>query len=491
MTPSLTVLGLLTAALFVIPAPAVFAQAATSPPPTCRITLDSLDSRVRVNYAAFLLEIRGTRRATYDSVLAASRQAAETTPLDDCYPVLRSYIEWFDDPHLFVFQSSLVDSATARTRAAAVRMTPVTEASAREYFARRGKTLDPIEGIWYDGPIRYAVLADPEAPSGEARFMAVLLAPDSTWPASAVRGTFTRVADGAYDARLSTREYAIRELPARLHKRVLLRLSPGIWGKEFPIAEADTGLLDSIDAHRPRISVRQRSVLVSIPSHDPGYRPLLDSLVAGHMDEIRGRGLLLIDLRGNEGGASFTTRVLEPLVASTTKRATPYDSGRAVMLSSPAQIAYAKRFTGTDTSAFVRSLVRRMEENPGELVPLYEGDEPERPDSVAPGGWRVAVLIDGGTVSAAEVLVLEALRSTRATVFGEPTAGALDYQSTQILSLRTGDRRWALGYPTITAHADLPRRGMRGKGISPDVRVEWQALADPIAEIERRMVQTP
>ena len=88
---------------------------------------------------------------------------------------------------------------------------------------------------------------------------------------------------------------------------------------------------------------------------------------------------------------------------------------------------------------------------------------------------------------AAEVLVLKALRSTRATVFGEPTAGALDYQSVQLVSLRTGDSRWALGYPTITAHADLPSRGMRGKGIAPDVRLDWRSLPDGIAEVERQM----
>ncbi len=91
-------------------------------------------------------------------------------------------------------------------------------------------------------------------------------------------------------------------------------------------------------------------------------------------------------------------------------------------------------------------------------------------------------------MSAAEVLVLRALRSTRAVVVGEPTSGALDYQSVQIVSLGTGYPRWGLGYPTITAHAELPRRGMRGKGIQPHVRMDWSTVADPIAEVERRFV---
>jgi hypothetical protein len=224
-------------------------------------------------------------------------------------------------------------------------------------------------------------------------------------------------------------------------------------------------------------------------SHDGSHTRRLDSLVAANASAIAARPLLIIDLRGNEGGGSQTSRALDPYIASATHRVSPFDSGAPVMLSSPHQISYAKRFTGTDTSAFVRSLVARMEAHPGELVLLEETPSPETPDESLPGNWRVVVMVDHGTVSAAEVLVLKALRSTRATVVGMPTDGALDYQSVQIVGLGTGYTRWALGYPTITAHADLPRRGMRGRGIAPEVRIDWSKVADPIAEVERRFAR--
>jgi hypothetical protein len=305
----------------------------------------------------------------------------------------------------------------------------------------------------------------------------------------AVRAEFHREADGAYATRLLTRGFAEMKLTARIHKRTVLRLSPGMWGKLFPVAPADTGLVDPLDVHRPKISIRERSVVVSLPSHDPQYAKLLDGLVSANMSNISKRSLLIVDLRGNEGGASFMSRALDPYVASTVRLATPFDSGAAVMLSSPAQIAYARRFMGSDTSPYVRSLVSRMEANPGALVSMDESPSTAStspPVPIKAGDWRVVVLTDGGTVSAAEVLVLNALRSTRAVVVGEPTAGALDYQSVQIVSLGTGDRRWALGYPTITAHADLPRRGMRGRGIQPQVVIRWGNIADPLGEVERR-----
>lgn len=456
-------------------------------PPTCRTSLDSLDAKVRQNYAGFLLEVRGERRRGYDTMLRRLADAADTTALGSCFPVLRSYASWYDDPHLFVFQRQSTDSLDAVRRALSLRRLPLSEREVRASLGDPGRTLDPIEGIWYEGPLRLAVVRDPNG--GNTDFLAVVLHSDTTtWAVGAVRAHLRRENDGTYATRLLTRQVAELFLTARIHKRVMLRLSPGIWGKAFPVAAADTGLIDSIDVHRPRVSVRERSVVFSIPSHDAGRAGLLNSLVRTHVEAIRARPLLIIDLRGNEGGAASTTRSLHPFIATADQRPTPYDSGVAVMLSAPAQISYARRFTGTDTSAFVRSLVARLERNPGALVPLEETPPPVTPASEpsVPGNWKVVLLVDRGTVSAAEVLVLRALRSTRAVVVGEPTAGALDYQSVQVVSLGTGYPRWALGYPTITAHADLPRRGMRGEGIQPHVRLDWAIVADPIAEVERR-----
>jgi C-terminal processing protease CtpA/Prc len=96
------------------------------------------------------------------------------------------------------------------------------------------------------------------------------------------------------------------------------------------------------------------------------------------------------------------------------------------------------------------------------------------------GPRKVAMLIDGGTVSASEVLVQLGLRSARTVVIGEPTAGALDYQSASIVRIHPDETRWLLGYPTITAHARLPEGGMRGKGLAPEIALRWSGVVDPV-----------
>ncbi|WP_337172357.1 S41 family peptidase [Gemmatimonas aurantiaca] len=488
-------------ALFIGPWTAHITAQAPSPssPATCRISLDSLDAKVRENYAGHLLEVTGSRQDAHRAMLQRLRNRADTVPLHACYPVLASYVQWYDDPHLFVFQSTTPDSSTARRRAAALRHVRTTETDIRRALTRRA-THDPIEGIWFDGPLQLGVIPDPAGPSGS--FVAVVLRSDTTaWPVGTVRAELRRVRNDAgptsgiragvpaYDMRLLTRHFGETYLLAKLYRGDLLRLSPGVWGRAHPAQRSRAGMLDSVDAHRPTVVVRERSVVFSIPSHDPQFTPRLDSLVAANADAIRSRPLLIIDLRGNEGGGSGTTRALDPYIASTTRRVTPYDSGTPVMLASPAQLAYARRIVGGDTSATTRRILQRLESETGALVPLEGLPSPLAPEPSTPGDWRVVVLVDAGTVSASEVLVLKALRSTRATVVGQPTAGALDYQSTQGLSLGTGDRQWALGYPTITAHADLPRRGMRGKGIAPEVVIRWEEVPDAIVEVERRFAR--
>ena len=469
----------------------VSGQAAGSPaaPPTCGEDLAGARRTIEADYGGYRLEIVGRRKAAFERAYARLEREASHAA-GDCYPVLNAFADWFQDPHLFIYQTARLDSAESARRAAAVRMAPVTEEAAREYFTSRGSKLDPIEGIWYAGHLRLAVVPDPARPRGH--FMAVVVQPDTaTWRAGAVRATLARRTDGSYDVDLAGPNYVLWHRHAHLHRHVLLRLDPGVWGKAFPVATADSGLLDPVDPRRPTLIVRAAAVVISMPSHDPAYKPALDSLVRANAELIRRSALMLVDLRGNEGGSSYTAAALAPYIMSRDRRPSPVVHHHAVMLSSPDQIAYAKVAFGPDTMPFVRSLVSRMEASPGEFVRLDTASTEEDDTSIPAvyGPVRVGILVDRGTVSAAEVAVEFALRSTRATVFGEPTAGALDYEQVRIVPLHPNEKRWLLGYPTITRDVSLPKGGIRGKGLRPDVPVKWQSVADPIGYVIRALAK--
>jgi hypothetical protein len=461
---------------------------APSTPVACTTTLDSLDARLRRNYAGYVLEVATQKREQYTATLAVAQQAARNAGLatEPCTRALREYIAWFDDPHLFVFQSLTADTAANRRRERALVVDTRDEAALRADFAARHAALDPIEGIWRDGALRVGVVR--QAPGSDTLVAIVLASDTSAWPVGAVRARFVRSADGAYQSWLLAKNFGLQQLTATLHRRVLLRFSPGMWGREHPLSAADTLLAPLADPRRPRLVVRPRSVVVSVPSHDGPYQRELDALVSEHRAALRNAALVIIDLRGNEGGGSLTTRALHPYIVSADLRPTPYDSGRPAALAGPELLEYVRRLGGDRPNRTVQRLIARMEASPGKFVPAYDEDFVSIPRATpADGNWKVAVLTDRGTVSAAEVTVLMALQSTRATTIGEPTAGALDYQNTAIIGLGTGDRRWALGFPMTAAHTDLPNRGMRGKGIAPQIPMQWSSVSDPYAAVEQLM----
>ncbi len=478
-----------------IPAIGLLLLVSAAPPdstPSCSTDLALLERKMHESYAGYTLELRGDRLLRFAAMKAAMQERADRTSGDSCYFVLRDFVDWFDDPHLFVFQTAQLDTAEARRRAAAVEKRNVTEASARAYIQRSAARLDPIEGIWYDRGLRVAVV--PDSAKGPGHFVAVLLTGDTAaWAPGSVRAHIAKRHDGSYDVDLSGRDYSVAHLRGAIYRHVLLRLSPGIWGKAFPVPAADSGTLDPVDPHRPTLYRRNGTLVFAVPSND-GFKSVIDSMVAAHRTELASADRLIIDLRGNEGGSSGMLDALGPYLMLKTDRPNPFPTEKPFMLSSESQIAYARRAFGPETTAFVRSLVARMQAHPGELVPVYDPASPaasrdSREWVVTSGPRAVGVLTDRGTVSAAEVAVLYALQSPRAMVFGEPTAGALDYESVAIVSLSPREPRWALGYGTITRARDLPRGGLRGKGIPPQVPLDLERIADPVAYVDAALAK--
>ncbi len=181
--------------------------------PSCPALLDSLHARVVADYAGYHLEVAGTpRQVLHDRMLVGLRRRAASVAGDACFDVLHDYLAWFDDPHLFIFQSWRLDSAETRRRMATVPRVAIDTAAVRRALVGRGASADPIEGFWYDGTMEMAVVPDPEGHAG--RFVAVVTTSDTaTLPPGSVRAVFDRRADGRYDTELRWPTLAVTHPP--------------------------------------------------------------------------------------------------------------------------------------------------------------------------------------------------------------------------------------------------------------------------------------
>lgn len=455
------VLGL--AAALAAPAPALHAQ----PPATCGETADSLVAFISRNYVALRMDTTagGPAAALRRTPLPAAGRRLGALP---CYLALREWVEGFRDGHLFLLESTRMDSAETARRAASVRRLAVDEAGLRRRLAAPGAR-DPIEGIWYDRGLRVAVVPDPAGPRG-ALVAVVLDADTAGWRPGAVRARFTVRPDGSYDAALAERNHAERHLVARLHRGVLLRMPPHMWGREVPTPRGE--LLDTLDPRRPTLRSEGRAVILAMPSFDPERAGPLPRLLRAWHDRILAADPFVIDLRGNEGGSSLAARPLLAYVQAEPERPATYPDWQPMVLASADHVAWLRSQLPADGAGppWVTRLLARMEAAPDEVVPYMLPEELParwRPRTTHAGPARVVVVVDDGVMSAGESFVLEAVRSPRVVLTGEPTAGVHDFQNTRVVAVGRGEYRFLLGYPTLAGHPRFPHGGINRVGISP------------------------
>ncbi len=459
----------------------VAAQGASPAAPTCncQVDLDSIAVKLERNYIAFHLEILGTpREADYRALVARLHQRAATTSEADCIFLLRELTDWFHDGHLFVAQWPTLSPEQASRLAEATPVIAMSEREVRASLDRRKGRLDPIEGIWYWRGFRVGII--PRAGPGEPDFVAVVLQSDSAnWRPGQVRARFWKNPNGTYRTIATADDHSRRDAVATIYRHLLLAFPPVTWGRAYPLAPYEVGMLDPVDPERPTARVAGReAVVISVPSHDPQYRPYLDSLVAAHRAEIVAHPFLIVDIRGDLGGSSQTTAALVPFLVTRDKRPAIGPVGTSMVLSSPGNIAYFEQGGWNPDS-----VAQRMKAAPGQVLPLIRENTLDMPfpnDTLLPLPRRVAVLMDRGVASAGEAFLLQARKSTKVTLIGNNSAGMIDYQSVRLVGTSCPAQGNLLGFPMIAASETLPKDGLNQLGIPPDVR-PGTGTADQVA----------
>jgi len=471
-------------ALFLLPLTTRVTIAQTSAPAcNCQADLDSLTAKIEANYIAFRLEVAGTQREKeYRALVTKLRDRAATTSDTACVFLLRTLTDWFHDGHLFIFQYPTISSDERARLAKAAEVRLLDEGALRSRLSSSAKR-DPIEGIWYTPGYRVGIV--PERLGSKDDFIAVVLTSDSAdWSPGQVKARFHRLSDGTYRTIAYADDHSRRDVTSRIYRGVLLNITPNHWGRAYPLSPEQVGMLDPVDPSRPTVrTIGSDAVVVSVPSHDPSYRGALDTLMTQYRDTILARPYLLVDIRGDLGGGSMTTSPLVPFLVSGNVRDPIGPSGLSYVLSSPDNIGYFKRGWNPD------SVSQRMALAPGQVVPLMRQEELGMPfpnEAVPDLPRRVAVLTDRGVASAGEAFLLQARRSTKVTLYGDNSAGMIDYQSVQIVRLACRDKGNLLGYPMIAASKTLPRDGLNAKGIPPDVRIAAD-VANPVVWVLQQL----
>ena len=454
-------------------------------PVNCEARFSPLADTIEDVYVGYAMEV-----ASNPSALAAyqdrrSGYSEQARQLEAgslaCTRLLKGFVQSFEDPHLFLNPSPQWDaeSQSQFRQNAPRRELGDPDTWRAEAIANAG--IHPLIGVWQARTMVVAIL-----PSETGVFEAVVLSSETEeWSPGDIRAQFEP--RGTYTEALVFRssDRAPIMLKADVERDVILHIAPLSWGRLEPLTQADARVFDPSNPRAPTYDEVQPGVgWLAIPSFAPEYESAFAAISRDHRRQIEESELLIIDLRSNEGGSTGMGRFLEPWYLS--EDPSPNERTELTMLDAPHILSSeptVRYFEGrVEQRPFwargeARDLVRRLQANPGQLVPqtadldaLADLLESREPDSEpAPGPNQVAVIVDRHVVSAGEAVLLRMAQSDRVTVFGENTAGSIDYQSVLIIQLGEGPYRVSLGFPTIAAHGHLPEGGYNAEGVPVDI----------------------
>lgn len=213
-----------------------------------------------------------------------------------------------------------------------------------------------------------------------------------------------------------------------------------------------------------------QTVLFRFPSFEWSEKKNIDSLLQVNQQQLKKMSNWIIDLRGNDGGTDYAFAGLMPYIYTNAIQIKPDE-----FLSSSENIKIlTENLKDTELSQggkdFITNIIKLMEEHPNQFVNPSGKDSFEiKLDTVYPYPTKVAILIDRNTASSAESFLLNAMQSRKVKVYGENSAGMLDYNNTQYFDIPCKDLNLVI---PIGRSKRLPDYPIDNIGIKPDVKID-------------------
>jgi hypothetical protein len=347
----------------------------------------------------------------------------------DTFFLLSRLTGYFRDDHLAIFAAvklTAADSTESLANLAAIERARQMAAAPPKPRTppKPGKT--PTQGYWLDELGNQVIFIRQTAPD---RWEGDIVETRDKVPAGLRVLTLYRQQNGEWLADYTDADLRYRVVvPARLKEKDVLvgncyfkyrlcpNYTPGLLHTKIPFSyEPSATRLDS------------QTLLIHMPYFIGSYAKRYDSLLKANAAALQQVSTLILDIRNNPGGSVRCYAGLLPWICTgPMKRANGYQlCSQDLIADTRSTLAtYEKRGDSTRTGIYRKYLDTLMAHKDSFRL-TTGGDSPcvAVPNSIR----HVAILMDHGSRSAAELMVLYFRQSDKVRLFGENTAGAVDY----------------------------------------------------------------
>lgn len=446
-----------------------FWAAANAQDCSCTGNFRYMIEKVKQNYVGYADKVTPHNRRAFVRYTDSLHQVASATGEYECLFVQRAWLRFFNDRHMMMSVNRNADNKhIIRAIFAAAEKVSMSEDDFKSYLSDNKAALDSLEGIWEDeySSYRIAFMRDRSKPGTE--FIGFILQADSMfWMPGQVKTRVQKQHNTYKVLYFYNRDHDALKPTLALNKHLFNAGICGVWHKVYPANEATvTGAANR--RHDPSFKVLDsKTCLLVLPSFGMQAKPIIDSLVTTNTDVIKRSRHLIIDLRNNTGGSVLCFEKLLPILYTR-----PYITEGASVLATEDNIRdyYAvtdyPNVSDSMKAVFERE-AKELKAHQGTLYNLW------KPDTLAfnevwPDPQRVSVIINENCASSAELFLLKARQSSKVKIYGQHSAGAVDYSDATTTKMPCG--LYSLRYPTSRTNR-LPKEPLDNIGIQPHVKI--------------------
>ncbi|RAJ32265.1 S41 family peptidase [Pedobacter cryoconitis] len=434
----------------------------------CADNFKSLVQRVKNNYVGYRDKVTEANQKKFDVFTDSLQQVAASAEKMRCFDICSEWLSFFEDGHIRMqFKPGKATKAEISAFFATSERTDWTERDFDKYLQDNKGKLDRIEGYWTYVFNTYKIAVVKDSSSKEDEFIGFIIkSGNPEWTPQQIKIRIKKVKDKYELIYFRGVDHGKNFGAVSLTGDHMNPGNFGMWYKSMDLFNKDDeGKVPVKLNQSPSFKILDEETnLLVIPYFAIKYKKSVDSILERNKALLLKTKHLIIDVRNNPGGLTGTFAQLLPYIYTN-----PIYTDGGVVWATADNIKDGYDTDMSDLSADdqkkFKKDVEKLKAHVGEFFPLYPADTIEF-SQVLKNPQRVSVLMNRGSASSAEHFILRAEQSKKVTLFGQNSAGAIDY--TEIVSGKIPCSYFSVLYPAFRSNR-VERRRLNNIGINPDV----------------------
>lgn len=435
----------------------------------CSENLKYIIERIKNNYVGYKDKVNSTNQERFNNFTDSLLKVASISNTSDCKNIYVKWLSFFKDGHMGISAFTVGNASKDDIRAyfSKAEKTSWNERDFDEYLHRNEAKLDGIEGYWNFVLNTYKIGIVKDSNKND-EFIGFICKADSVyWTPGQIKFRIRKVNDDYNVIYIRALDHHENIPPIVVNKDMIDLGNFGKWvkGKVFKNnPEAIAALMPKIS---PSFNVLDKETnLLVIPSFAIRYKKSVDSILEQNKVLLEKSKHLIIDIRNNPGGFARTFENILPYIYTNPI----YSSGYSILATADNIKDGYENDEPDLPEAYKKEVieeVKKLKEHVGELYPIYPADTLKF-NQVLKNPKRVSILMNRNNKSASELFILKARQSKKVTLFGENSAGAVDY--VEAVSAQMPCKFYSVLYPAVRSDS-VDKQPLDNIGIAPKVAI--------------------